>query len=367
MSSENNLVIATSQSLQPRLSASARKRVFLPSIKHAVIEDFDRILFLSGATVAAVAEHAWQFRVGAIAIALMVAPKLLGSYQRAVKIYREKHLPVVLGICTDDEFRNMTEDALEAARPYGFDEAAYAKDYAVLRQDLTYHREDELSDDPEVWRLVALREKRRISSLQSKIAGKKTFHFFLRCPSALGIGIGAALGTKHELICHHHQPGAGPLDYLPLIDVTCAGTPDGVRVLKSRVSTFQYLDIKDADKATNIVYVALFLAGHDPRGNVQDLAAANSASVVEIVSRFPAGTIPPDADWILIAREIVTVLLQLMERREVKEVHLFPSIPVCLAFAVGMGLDNRAPFTIHHWFAKLRQYKPVLQLNELRD
>lgn len=340
----------------------------IPAARHAVIEDFDRVLFLSGATVAAVAERTWPYIVGSVVIAAFVGPKLIGSYRRAAKLYREKHIPIVLGLgCSDTEFRNLVDDALQAAHPYGFEEGTYAKDYALLRQDFTHHREEEVPDDPEVWRLLSLREKRLVISLQSKIAGKKVFHFFLRCPSALAIGIGAALGTKHELICHHYQPGAGASEYFPLIELTPRKAPaEGARILKTRVEEFKYINVKGSENATNEVYVALFFAGHDPRTEVQKLAVTDSAAFVEITSRFQ-GTIPLDADWLLLAREIVTVLLGLIERRDVNEVHLFPSVPLCLAFAVGIGLDNRAAFTVHAWNAKLKQYKKVLCLNELRD
>lgn len=343
------------------------RKVVIPATKRAVIEDFDRILFLIGATVAAVAEHTWAFVVGAVVVALMVMPKLVGSSRRAAKLYREKHVPVVLGLgCSDTEFRNLVEDAFQAAQPYGFDEGVYAKDYALLRQDVTHHREDPVPDDPEVWKLLALHEKRLVTGLQGKLAGKKVFHFFLRCPNALAIGIGATLGTKHELICHHYQPGAGVSGYVPLIELTQRTAPaEGPRVLKTRVKQFQYIDVQGADAAKGKVYVALGLAGHYP-SSVQTIAANESASFVEIVSRFP-GTIPLDADWLLLAREINTVLLGLIERRDVNEVHLFPAMPVCLAFAVGMGLDNRSAFVVHAWNGILGQYKEVLRLNELRE
>lgn len=345
------------------------RKVVIPAAKRAVVEDFDRILFLAGATVAAVAEHTWPYIVGAVVIAVFVGPKLFGSYRRAVKLYREKHIPIVLGLgCSDEEFRNLVEDAFQAAKPYGFDEAVYAKDYALLRQDFTHHREENVPEDPEKWRSLSLREKHLVISLQSKIAGKKVFHFFLRCPNALAIGIGAALGTKHELICHHYQPGAGASEYFPLIELTPRNVPaEGVRILKTRVEDFKYINVKGSENAANKVYVALFFAGHDPRSDVQELASKDSAAVVEITSRFPPGTIPLDADWLLLAREIITVLLGLIERRDVKEVHLFPSMPVCLAFAVGMGLDNRVAFAVHSWYKELSQYKKVLHLNELRD
>lgn len=348
-------------------TVSGFRRVFLPAAKHALIEDFDRILFLAGATVAGIAEHAWPFRVGAVVIALMVGPKLVGSYRRAVKLYREKHLPVVLGLgCSDEEFRNLIEDAFQAARPYGFDEALYAKDYSLLRQDVSHHREEAIPDDAEVWKQLCLKEKRLVINLQTKIAGKKLFHFFLRCPNALAIGIGAAIGTKHELVCHHYQPGAGGTDYFPLIELSPRMTQgEGPRALKTKVAGFQYIVVQGQEQAKGKVYVALGLAAHSPN-SAQTNAVDDSASFVEITSKF-GRTIPLDADWLLLAREINTVLLGLIERRDVNEVHLFPAMPVCLAFAVGMGLDNRSAFVVHAWNGILGQYKEVLRLNELRD
>ena len=97
---------------------------------------------------------------------------------------------------------------------------------------------------------------------------------------------------------------------------------------------------------------------------VKELASTQGASFVNVRSTFE-GTIPVDADWLLIAREVNTVLLNLLGSVAVKELHLFPAVPLPLAFAIGMGLDTRSPVLVYQWDASQRQYDEVLHLHEL--
>jgi hypothetical protein len=342
------------------------RKAIIPALRQVVADDIDRILFLTGAVVTALAEKTLPFVIGASAIGLIVVFKLRGSFRRALKLHREKHVPVVVAVgCSQDDFRSLVAKAFEAMRPYGFNEALYNRDYGLFRDDFTDRHEENLPDKPDAWKRMALREKRMVSNLHSRLSGKKLCHFFLRCPNAYAIGFGAALGTKYDLICHHYQPGAGDSEYYPLIELTQRTAPnEGAHILKSKVKDFDCIITKGTAEASGKVYVAIGLAGHHPT-TVEDMANADSASFVDMTSRF-TGTIPIDADWLLIAREINTVLLSLLERKGVDEIHLFPALPVCLAFAVGMGLDNRSPVRVHWWNAAHSKYVEVLRLNELK-
>jgi hypothetical protein len=70
-------------------------------------------------------------------------------------------------------------------------------------------------------------------------------------------------------------------------------------------------------------------------------------------------------DWILCAREILTLLYQQITRCRPERVHLFLSAPVALAFTLGMGTEHFLPVTVYNWWPKERQYHPVLPLDQL--
>ena len=72
-----------------------------------------------------------------------------------------------------------------------------------------------------------------------------------------------------------------------------------------------------------------------------------------------------DADWLRVAQEVVTELLELVGSG-VQRVHLCLSSPVVLAFCIGMALGTQSPITVYNWFAAAQEYRPVLELERLR-
>lgn len=343
----------------------ASRKAILESAKQVVREDIDRIATLVGTVVAMAMQPVPPLLIGGGIIVLLVGGRLVTSYRRALKLVREKHLPVVIAIgCSDEEFRSMMRDAFQVASHYGFDEALYARDYDLSREDFTLHREDRLPEDRQTWERLVQRARRLMTVLQSRVPGRKVYHFFLRAPIAFGVGLGAALGTKYEFLFHHFQPAAGEQSYHPILRVTSETVGgEGAHVLKTRVQGFQHLQASGLEQAQGQVYVAVGLTGHDP-SPVQTLAEQASVSFVNIHSSFQ-GTIPIETDWLLIAREVNTILLKLLGNSKVEELHLFPAVPLPLAFAIGMGLDTRSPVRVYHWEAPRKEYQEVLHLNEL--
>ena len=86
--------------------------------------------------------------------------------------------------------------------------------------------------------------------------------------------------------------------------------------------------------------------------------------MIEIRSKFK-GTIPLDADWIQIARELNTVLLSASESAGCSELHVFAAAPMPLAFTMGMGLDTRVNAVVYQWRAP--GYVEVFRSSELGD
>jgi hypothetical protein len=111
-------------------------------------------------------------------------------------------------------------------------------------------------------------------------------------------------------------------------------------------------------------YVALGLAGHYPTP-VRELAQRDGASLVEIRSEKYPGTIPLTASWLQIVRETNSVLLGLLHKDRVRELHLFPALPLPIGFGVGMGVDTRSKVSVYQWDSAANQYHDVLHLNEL--
>ena len=338
----------------------------LKALEHVLKEDLDRIVAVTGAIAAAAVQPRIPFVAGAGVITLLVALKLASSYKKSLKLYREKHLPIVIAVgCSDDEFRGMVRDAMQSMTAYNFSEAAFARDYDLSREDFTIHRDEALPADPHTWRRLALRARRQVSSLNGRVPGRKVFHFFLRAPIGFAIGFGACLGTKYEIVFHHYQPGASDACYTPLIELTSATVPGhGAHILKTRVDgPLKLIRTERADRTSDKVYAAIGLAGHDP-APVKAMAATDEAGFIDITSEYK-GTVPLNADWLRLAREINTVLLEALSGGDGLELHIFPAVPLPLAFTIGMGLDTRSPVRVHQWHAPEKIYREVFKLNEL--
>ncbi len=275
------------------------------------------------------------------------------------------HLPVVVAMgCTSEEFRSMMRDALQVMAKYDFSEDLY-RDSDLSREDYSIYKPEWLLADPEEWKQFAYQGSRRIiANFCSKVSGPKVYHFFVRAPICFALAIGACIGTKHEIVIHHHQPGSDDSSYVPVIDVSARAAGDqGAHLVRLRPKGEPvHILVEPPDPAKRKLYASLAFAPTQPTG-VKDLARKDHAGFVAIRSKS-GGNIPLNADWLLIAREVNTALLDLLAGG-CSELHLFPSVPVPLAFAIGMGLDTRCPVVVHQWYSTEVGYREVFRLNEL--
>jgi hypothetical protein len=219
--------------------------------------------------------------------------------------------------------------------------------------------------DPKEWKRLAQSSRQTVERLEQKISGPKVYHFFIRAPICLGMGLGACIGTRHEVVVHHDQEGAAELRYIPVIDVSAHAVGDrGPQVLKLQPEGDhpEHITVEQSGRLKANVYASLWFAPNYPT-RVEDLAEADGASFVDIRLKKP-GEMPLGADWLGIAREVNTVL-QRVFWEGCSELHLFPSVPVPLAFAIGMGLDVRRNVIVHQWYPNENTYHEVLRLNEL--
>jgi hypothetical protein len=331
-------------------------------------EGLDRILVLLGAVAAMISQSSnVRFVCGTAIVVIAVVVYLVISFRRALELTRLKHLPVIIAIgCSDEEYRGLVRDAINVLHDDGFDSESFERRFALVREDFTMHIERRLSADRDEWQSLVRRVQGMVATLHSRIPGREVFHFFLRGPGCFAIGLGAALGTKNECIFHHYQPGAGQNSYHPVLKLTAeSGTDEGLHILKTRLALndLKHVQVTGLDGAGPKVYVGLGLAGHQP-APVRELAQRDDASFVEIRSVY-SGTIPLTADWLRIVREINSVLLELLGNSSVRELHLFPALPLPIAFGVGMGIDTRSKVHVNQWNFERSEYDEVLRLNEL--
>jgi hypothetical protein len=265
--------------------------------------------------------------------------------------------------CATDKFKAMSRDALEVMSRYDFSQELYPDCY-LSSEDYSIHQAAAVPPDPREWKRLALLSRQIVERLEQKVSGPKVYHFFVRAPICLAMGLGASIGTRHEVVIHHYQEGAAALRYVPVINVSAhAVGRRGAMVLKLQPDRDpQQIIVEQSGRLKSKVYASLWFAPNYPTG-VEDLGESDGASFIEIRSMSP-GEIPVEADWLGVAREVNTALQRLFWEG-CSELHLFPSAPAPLAFAIGMGLDIRRRVVVHQWYQNDSVYHEVLRLNEL--
>jgi len=351
-------------------------------INYILAKDFGKIfieIIILGMHVWAISlEHpiSMYLKIILSLIFLIILVDLFRTANTARKVFQEKHIPLVVAVGRsddetrgDDEVSAMVSDVLDSMSEYHFDERTFADDFHIARDNWLVERKSSLSDDSTEWTGLVhrFRDKSVRLSAKSGLKGKKVFHLFLMCPSALAMGLGAVTGIHQETVLHHFQRGTGSTHpYLPLIDFHSRSdlSRGGLHDLKSKATQpYEYIRVEAPNTLTKVVPVSLHLSGHDPKSEVDKLAYGRLLSAVHIRNTYN-NTLSADADWFKVANEVADVLLGLSSRAEVEKIELYPSCPAIIAFAVGMVLGVHARIEAFQWDGE--NYYSVFSLNKLR-
>lgn len=284
--------------------------------------------------------------------------------------FKEKHMPfLVLAGRKDEEYESMMSEVLQTMKKYKFDKQSFEDDFNVDPDNYILRRHENLSENPIEWERMVHTFENKIIKLSSKLKGRKIFHIFLNCPASLAMGMGAILGTKYEVVLHHHQTGCGEDTYFAVIDFYSMSktNQEGLHILKTRVSSpGQFIRIEQPDTLQESNLISIYLAGHDPKGDVEKIASERNLKAIHLRSTFQ-GTLPRNANWLRASREIATYLLNISANKETKNIELYLSIPIVIAFTVGMALGTQSPVILNNWFSEKKKYYPVLELNKIRQ
>ncbi len=288
---------------------------------------------------------------------------------RKLKLQREKKVPflVVVGK-SDEQYRDTLSQVEEALTGYRLEVSLLEETFGLLREDWIFRRESPLPSNPAVWRETIAKIDRRFWRLAERIPGRKVYHLFMNGPAALAMALGAVIGSRTDFVYYHFMPGTGTMPYHPVVDFSSVTIPEGPHILKSRVDQYQLVRVTGMERLDlddrSQVYVAIHLTGHNPIGDVRQRARADQRPVVTIESRSP-GTVPLSADWIRLAREVATPLLEMMGREGVERLHLFLSTPLPIAFCVGVALGRFVRASVYNYFREMGTYEEVFKLEEV--
>lgn len=310
-----------------------------------------------------------------IPVLLIISFSMLSLFREVKKINnleKEKHIPLMVIVGKNDSLYNsMISSVLQAMQEYDFDEETFKKEFGLVNEDWIISDESYLSENPKEWERVVQRFENKLNRLEEKLKGHKVYHLFLQCPTVLATGMGAIMGTKYEVVLHQYSPGTGENPYCPSIDFHSIreSNSEGVHVLKSKVSTEnKFFDIIESCTGSSDLVISILVAGHDPKGDVEkavdEKTCKKSYSLMHLRSKI-GGTLPKDADWIGLVKELATIVLDQVSRKDIKSTKLCMSSPVAVGFALGMALGIHSPISLCNWFKDKEKYYTVLSLNKL--
>ena len=186
---------------------------------------------------------------------------------------------------------------------------------------------------------------------------KCNLHLGIKAPSALALGIGAALGTgKLPLALYHFQNRA----YHRVINLI-----ESPRKIKERAPALSKFSLKAEAEGKKRAVVALQVASHEIEKRARALAEELDADFF-YAEHLKKGALPESSkEWEETAAEAYEVMNRVYNTSSYEEIHLIMSVPVPVAFALGMALGSYWPVKVWNFFKEEGKYRPVLELNNL--
>ncbi len=254
------------------------------------------------------------------------------------------------------------------------------KDLAIVYNNfLPAMTPEQLSEENE-WIKQVLDFEEKLKNIYSKVDFKKrVLHIGLSVPVSLAMGLGMKLGTKKPVVVYHYQSD----EYIPIIDLSTTAKLRRIKCIRKNIqSQLKNIEVEIPEniESSENVAVAIWLASHSPYGDVQNYLEATEKSwpLIKIESREFQGDIPlpqdfediPEDYWIRYVSEIYSVLNVLKVKYQIQKYHFFLSVPVPIAFALGMAIGHFWDGYIYNYnfnaSAPKNKYYPVFDMKDSR-
>jgi hypothetical protein len=290
------------------------------------------------------------------------------AVSKSARLVQEKHLPLLTVVDRDrDKARADVQEVQEAVAGLGFEPRRFQDEFGIEQDDWVLYREEPLDAEPSGWMELCRRFLSNVQRLE-RLQGRKVFHVFHDGPTALAMGLGASLATRHLLVLHHRQPGVSDSNYIPVMDFTTPGANGITPLLRLRnqpSSPFQYITVHPPHNWTPHVFMSLRLITTELEPDFSALATTQESAFVAVRNQY-GGTLTADLDWIQVAQQAAWAVREVCSRPDVQRVHLAFTCTTPLAFGIGMALGIHLPVRVYSWFSDQRIYAPVMDLDKLR-
>ncbi len=240
------------------------------------------------------------------------------------------------------------------------DFSAVEQQFNVKYEEMFVHRAEQLPPNPTAWHDFLGEAQQELRPFLQRISGERVYHVAIQGPASLAIGLGAVFGTRSPVVAYHYTADA----YLPVLNLT-----QDTRQVKTYLPADAFTHITVAYPLTvgSDTAVVLDMAGHNPIGDTKDYLAKQMAGTPLVEVRNTYGGNLTEADWAPVVQEIFAAINTLQRNQDIQRIHLFHSMPVPLAFGLGMALGYFADITVYNWEREQSTYFPVLHLNHIHS
>ncbi len=227
------------------------------------------------------------------------------------------------------------------------------------------------------WIQQVLYFETKLKNIYSKLKFKnRILHLGMAVPASLSMALGIKLGTKKPIVIYHYQSD----EYIPVIDLSKKEKLRKIKYIKKNI--YHHLqniefNISENSKNRKNFAVSIWLASHSPYSDTEHYIESKNKDwgLIKIESKEFQGDIPMPGEfeniaqnyWINYVSEIYSTLNIIKNENKIDNFHFFLSVPVPIAFALGMAIGHFWNGFIYNYDQKLEErYYPVFSLNYKR-
>ena len=279
-----------------------------------------------------------------------------GNIMSLIKIFKERKIDVPLLLSTVPDIPSLHK----LCRAANINIEMVQELVNVTEKQLLFSLPQYVPIDEE-WSKYVLDIRKKLYEIKSHIEtsiDRAVFHIALRMPSPLAMGIGASIGTgKFSLALYHFESGK----YVKLIDLTT----DSRKIKKRKTVRNNIAVTRDAGySGSERCIVGIQLASHQIKGKALDKLISNVEGDFFFIEHIEhVGALPLNSDWAEIVAEINSQIADIHENYS--EIHLVMSVPVIVAFALGMALGHYWNINLYQLDNSREEYVKVLNLKDI--
>ncbi len=281
----------------------------------------------------------------------------LKSLQELDFLLGEEHLPLpLIQSATDkavalDRLAHM-ETAIRSANPH-FNLAATLEMGGLQAEDLLIFHEGQIPFEPEYWQeYLQTNVKHKFDWLQSRFPAP----CLIWCAgmiTSMQFAIGAYFGFKRPICICHWDPTQQK--YLPLIQLYGETSTRILKNVQLQPADFRYINYETEalEGEPSTVALIIYLASHNPIGEARHHAKTvrNTEATVIITLKSGQGQLQNDDDWLLVAREIYSLINHLKKDHLLQKMLIYQSAPAAVCMALGIALGHFLDIEIMHYDA----------------